>query len=870
VIFSPGARFGAYRIVAPLGRGGMGEVYRARDTRLGREVALKVLREDTLETPDRLGRFEQEARAASSLNHPNIVVVYEVGEAEPEGVGKPLRYLAMELIEGESLASRLKGEPIALRSFLDLAAQITDGLACAHESGIVHRDLKPSNILVNAEGRVKILDFGLAKLRAQPERDSESPTGAETPLTSPGVVVGTAAYMSPEQARGDPATAASDQFSIGCVFYEMLTGHPAFAAGSAAETLSAILRDDPSPIEDSNPAVPAPLRWIVERCLAKLPRDRYASTRDLARDFQTLKEHSADRLPRSLPGEPRTRVGSRLLPVTGLVAVALALGVVGTLFFTNLRSNRARSEPEFRRLTFRNGVVSRALFVPRSNSILYTASWNGQPSRSYLTLPDSYGLDRHLEADVQMPLAYSEDGSQVLVLLGTTRPAINARGTLAWWPALGGKARPILEGAGWADWARKSQFLAVVRDTGAERRLEIRSPQGALERTVFRTAGAIAYVRISPDEKWIAFIHHPSRFDDAGEVRAVSVNGLETHAVTPRFERCVGLGWNPSTGEIWFTATRGNIYNTALWAVTLAGKHRPLYFLHEFFSLQDVSEAGVLFVSSSGGTNLFVRASDGVPRDFSWLGSTLVADVSPDGQSVLFLDGGATEKTLGTWVRPLDGGEALRIADGDPGKFSPDGRWVVTSSRPVSGPSQLILVPMGAGPAVQLTNSPAAHSNPSFAGAATILFVRSEAGRSEIWRMQTDGSGSRSLGAAGCDSPAADPSGTWFLCRGGPDGKALLLYPMTGGAGRKLHELGAGPVFIYARWNVSGNRIFAVTSDRRLLTLDSSTGALLRSEEVPLREGSGSLLSAALTPDAGIQAYSISHFSSRLYLSRGF
>ena len=209
--------------------------------------------------------------------------------------------------------------------------------------------------------------------------------------------------------------------------------------------------------------------------------------------------------------------------------------------------------------------------------------------------------------------------------------------------------------------------------------------------------------------------------------------------------------------------------------------------------LQDVGETGCLFVASSGGMNLLLRRGGGALRDFSWLGLTLVYDISPDGKSVLFLDGTAAEKTLGTWVRPLDGEEALRISDGDPGKFSPDGRWVVGTSRHVSGPPQLLLVPAIGGKTRQLTNDQAVYSDPSFAGSKELLFVRTENGRSEVWRMATDGSGARSLGAEGCSSPAGHPSGGSFLCVGGPEGRALLEYRRDRGvAPRTIHQLTPG------------------------------------------------------------------------------
>jgi hypothetical protein len=290
----------------------------------------------------------------------------------------------------------------------------------------------------------------------------------------------------------------------------------------------------------------------------------------------------------------------------------------------------------------------------------------------------------------------------------------------------------------------------------------------------------------------------------------------------------------------------------------------------DFFVLHDLSERECLFVSSTGGTNLLMRIGADRPKDYTWLGSTMVFDISPDEKSVLFLDGGSTDQSLGTWVRPLDGGDAVRIADGDPGKFSPDGKWVVTTSRLVSGPPQLTLVPAAGGPLRQITHEDVAHSHATFANPETLLFVRTQGDRTEVWRMKTDGSQARSLGADNCVWPTADPAGRRFICLG--DARStLVLSPMEGGASRKLYELPAGGAFVYARWNGSGTRILAFTEDRRFLTLDSESGSLVRAEVLPLSEGltTGSLLTAAMNSDATIQAYSIGHYSSRLYLSRG-
>ncbi len=848
----------------------MGEVYRARDTRLGREVALKIIREDSAEDAHRMSRFEQEARAASSLNHPNIVVIYEIGDAIVPGRIRPLRYLAMELLDGKPLSSILAGEAVSVRRALDWALQLAEGLACAHESGIVHRDLKPSNIVVTSDGHVKILDFGVAKLREPSGRATESPTAAADTLTSPGAVVGTVGYMSPEQTRGDPVAAASDQFSLGCILYEMLTGQCAFARASAAETLSAILRDEPTPIEELNPNVPAPIRWMVERCLVKSPTDRYVSTRDLARDLQMFREHPSRGEIRALPVAARPQRRRRLLKAAAAAAL-VALGGVAASFLA--QALQSRPEPDFRRLTFRLGVVWRALFVPNSDNILYTASWQGMPAKTFLTIPESFGTDRSLESETQLPMAYSADGSQVLVLLGRSRAAINVRGTLAWWPALGGKPRPILQNAGWADWSESARLLAVVRDTGAERVLDVRRADGTLERSVFRTSGGLSYVRFSPGGKDIAFIHHPSRYDDAGEVRIAETGREVSRALTPRFQHCIGLDWNQRSGEIWFTASSSNVASGRLWKVSPGGRLRSIQSFPDFLTLQDVSSSGThcLLVSSAGGVALFIRRSGGLPKDLTWLGSSLITDISPDGSSLLFEDSGAGETSHGTWMRPVDGGDAVRLGTVALGRFSPDERSIIALTHQLSGPQQLVLIPVGPGTTRQLTSSQASHSTPSFAGPDTILFVRSEAGRSEVWRMATDGTNARSLGAEGCEMPSASPSGLSFLCRGGETKGALYVFPMSKGTGRKLFELPPGKTINYARWNGSGEQVFAVTRDLRFLTIEASSGRVLASESVNLGDavGSDALIGAAFSADATIQAYSFDRFSSGLYLADG-
>jgi eukaryotic-like serine/threonine-protein kinase len=278
-----GSRIGPYEILESLGAGGMGEVYRARDPRLGREVAVKALPEEVAGDAARLALFAAEARAASALNHPNIVTIHEIGQHAA------VPYIVMELVEGKTLRDLLAAGALPVRRVLEIAAPLADALARAHERGIVHRDLKPENVMVSRDGLVKILDFGLARADVAPSEVD----GREDQTLTDGSrgIAGTAAYMSPEQASGQRLDGRSDQFALGALLYEALSGRRAFRRGSRVETLAAVIREDPEPLSELGARVPVPLRWIVERCLSKDPEDRYASTRDLARDLRSVRDH---------------------------------------------------------------------------------------------------------------------------------------------------------------------------------------------------------------------------------------------------------------------------------------------------------------------------------------------------------------------------------------------------------------------------------------------------------------------------------------------------------------------------------------------------------------------------------------------------
>ena len=354
----------------------MGEVYRARDSRLNRDVALKVLREDARLDPERRARFEREARATAALNHPNIVAIYDIGEQDG------MLYIVSEVVAGETLRALLRGGPLPVRKVLDLGIQIADGLAAAHAAGITHRDLKPENIMLTADGRAKILDFGLARISAE----AAAPTSVaetRTIATEPGRIMGTISYMSPEQARAaETVDYRSDQFSFGVILHELAGGRHAFVKGTNIDTLAAILRDEPAPLAAD---IPAPLRWIVERCLAKDPVERYDSTRDLLRELRQLRQHLSEahvstpdgrrrcqRRPRCpSDGEETHDIGT---PSPLLLTAAFALATVILVWAVwRLSRNTDLAHHTFRPLvTGRN--LTKVLWSPDQKAIAYAAS----------------------------------------------------------------------------------------------------------------------------------------------------------------------------------------------------------------------------------------------------------------------------------------------------------------------------------------------------------------------------------------------------------------------------------------------------------------------------------------------------------------
>jgi len=658
----------------------MGEVYRARDTRLAREVAIKVLPEAFARDPDRLERFEHEARVLSTVNHPNILAIHDVGAQDD------LHYLVSELLEGQTLREKMNAGPLAQRRVADYAVEMARGLAAAHDKGIVHRDLKPDNIFITKDGRVKILDFGLAKQAiGEAGLSGQSATMAAPTPTQPGTVMGTAGYMSPEQVRGQTVDHHSDIFSLGTILYEMISGKRAFKGDTGVETMSAILKEDPPELSESGLNVTPGLDRIVRHCLEKEPGQRFQSARDLAFDLENLS---------SLSGATKPVTGSHPESATKLrtpllIAIPALLLVVAAAFWAG-HATRKTSAPVFSRMTFRGGHVGAARFSPDGQTIVYSAELGDEPLQLYTTRPDA-PQSRELGLKNSSILAVSKQ-DELAITLNHIQPAANAGGgTLARVPLAGGSPREISEAVGTADWSPDGQFLALGTLTNTSFNLEY--PQG---KRLYETQGWIGDLRVSPDGNMVAFIHHPIRWDSLGAIMVVDRQG-KSRVLTGSFSDARGLAWAPSGREIWFTGSNVHL-SSNLFAVDLEGHQRLVWAGAGGVVLQDIFPDGrVLFIRENrrrGIAGLFPGHDSEI--DMSWQDWSLVTRISPDGKWIFFSeegDGGGQKYSA--YMRATDGSPAIRLGDGTPYGVSPDLKWVASI---IPGqPQQLWLLPTRAG-----------------------------------------------------------------------------------------------------------------------------------------------------------------------------
>jgi Tol biopolymer transport system component len=847
-----GTKLGPYEIQSALGAGGMGEVYRARDARLNRDVAVKILPAAFSVDPERLQRFAQESRAAAALNHPNILSIYDIGNDR----GAP--YVVSELLEGETLRDRLRNGALSSRKAIEYAQQIVRGLAAAHEKGIVHRDLKPENLFLTNDGHAKILDFGLAKFTTS-EADISDNAPTIQVATEAGTVLGTAGYMSPEQVRGKAADPRSDIFAFGAILYEMLSGKRAFHGDSAADTMSAILKEDPPELAETNRNVSPALERIVRHCLEKNPAERFQSARDVAFNLEALTDISTSSrgAMRAIPEEPAAR--RWLLPLLG--GLLLLASWVGIYRFAH---RSAAANPTFHEITFRNGTIWDARFAPDGETIIYGAAWEGRPQEIFSTRFDSSD-SRTIGLPPAQVLAISSKGEMAVSLHPGNFSPFTQSGTLARVPLAGGAPREVLENILWADWTPDGQSLAVIRP-GATGAIRLEFPAGNV---IYEPKGWVSHVRFSPGGDYLAIGDHVNGGDD-GRVVILDLHG-NRKASSSFYSSVEGLAWAANGKEVWFSAVPSGSARS-IYALDLSGKERLIYRAPGGLTIHDIGRTGLVLLTADKSRLSISALPPGETRErsLSWFDWSLLGDMSADGKTILFSETGeAAGPNSSIFLRQTDGSPAIRLGEGSFGNLSPDGQWVLAA---VGSPAKLVLLPTGVGEARQLTDDKTDHlSSIWLPDSKSIVFSAAEPGHSRrTYLLDIQGGTPRAITPEGITGGLITPDGKFLLA---VDGKRQRwLYPIAGGEPQKFSIL-PNPNERIMRFFDGGKSVLLRTSTVpvQVTRVDIATGHRELWKEIAPADPAGvqSIPSLKFSEDGKSYAYSVGRILSDLYVVDG-
>ena len=850
-----GEVLGPYKIEKKLGEGGMGEVYQALDSRLGRRVAIKVLPARLSQNTSALMRFERETKALAALSHPNILAIFDVGRHGGTA------FAVTELLTGATLRERLERGKLPVATAVEIAAQAARGLAVAHAEGVVHRDLKPENLFVTASGPVKVLDFGIAAFTPLWGGSDEA-----FRLTVENSVIGTARYMSPEQAKGQTCDHRSDIFSLGAVLYEMLTGTPAFPGEAPIDALFAVIELEPVPLETLCPGASPQLVRLVHRCLDKDPARRFQSASDLAFHLESLTVAAL-----TAPAIPVSSVGRRRGFLRAVAVASLLLALAFLAGFLVQRRWGQSEPPYFQRLTFRRGNVHNARFAPDGQTIVYSARLGEGPSEIFTTRTDS-PESRSLGLPPAILHSISSRGEMLIDLFHEKDGSI-VGGTLARVPLAGGAPRPILEDTWehWVDWAPDGESFALLRNDSRGGRF-IEYPRG---KVIWRSQSGAWDIRVSPTGNEVAFCEAPKGGDQAVVVldrAGKTVTRSDGWTLLPFYggtRRCVA--WAPDGKEIWFSAVRAG-REAGLYALTRGGEVRPLLRLPGALALLDIAKDGrVIFAHINRRDSIVGRAPGGRERDLSWFENSELEDLSPDGRWILFAERGqAGGEQSSVYFRGTDGSPAVRLGDGYPLALSPDSRWAL--ARNVTGPYRLFLLPTGAGEPRELpTPAMDVYGARWLPGGKQLLLSGREAGLgARIYVVDVGAKEARPLSQPGSTLSVPSPDGSTIACYG-VDG--VHLYPVSGGEPRTIpgvSPVGERPI----QWRPDGRALYMGrkgTEGRYWIDeVEIATGKRRRWKELRLADPVGAgIWYVYMTPDGEAYAYSTWSSLSTLYLAEG-